>query len=190
MTFDPQHLADVPPDFEEQEYNFTAASIAAMTRSGLSFWQRMLQVPRVDRFAAKRVKGFFREHRDAIIIPGFRCQFGRLLLGRNVYLCDAFLGDWAPIVMYDHVMFSWQNMLLTSTHDYENDMRRVTAKPIVLERNVWITTRCTILGGVRIGENTVVAAGSVVTKSLPPNVLAGGNPAKPLKDIKRKAPVE
>ncbi|MDO8610502.1 MAG: DapH/DapD/GlmU-related protein [bacterium] len=50
-------------------------------------------------------------------------------------------------------------------------------------KNVWITTRCTILPGVTIGDNSIIAAGSVVTKDIPPNCLAGGNPAKIIKKL-------
>lgn len=52
---------------------------------------------------------------------------------------------------------------------------------VVLEENVWVGMGCTILKGVTIGKNSVIAAGSVVVHSIPPNVLAGGNPARVLK---------
>lgn len=56
-------------------------------------------------------------------------------------------------------------------------------EPVSIGRNVWLGSRVLILKGVTIGENTVVAAGSVVTKSLPPNVVAGGVPAKVLRHL-------
>ena len=59
----------------------------------------------------------------------------------------------------------------------------VIAKPIVIERNVWIAAGATIIGGVTVGENSVVAAGSVVTKNVPPNTLVGGNPARVIRSI-------
>jgi acetyltransferase-like isoleucine patch superfamily enzyme len=67
----------------------------------------------------------------------------------------------------------------------ESSQRRasVIAKPIVIERNVWIAAGATIIGGVTIGENSVVAAGSVVTKDVPPNTLVGGNPARVIRSI-------
>lgn len=57
------------------------------------------------------------------------------------------------------------------------------AKDITLENDVWIGTGVTIIGGVKIGHSTIVAAGSVVTKSLPSNVLAGGNPARIIRHL-------
>jgi acetyltransferase-like isoleucine patch superfamily enzyme len=56
-------------------------------------------------------------------------------------------------------------------------------KPIVIEKSVWIAAGATIIGGVTVGENSVVAAGSVVTKDVPPNTLVGGNPARVIRSI-------
>ena len=57
----------------------------------------------------------------------------------------------------------------------------IGCEPVVIEDNVWLGANVTVLKGVTIGKNTVVAAGSVVTKSLPANVVAGGSPAKVIK---------
>jgi acetyltransferase-like isoleucine patch superfamily enzyme len=53
----------------------------------------------------------------------------------------------------------------------------------VIERNVWIAAGATVIGGVIVGEHSVVAAGSVVTKDVPPNSLVGGNPARVIRPI-------
>jgi len=75
--------------------------------------------------------------------------------------------------------------LITSGHPLEPSRRRAftTAKPIVIERNVWIAAGATVIGGVTIGENSVVAAGSVVTRDVPANTLVGGNPARVIRSI-------
>jgi acetyltransferase-like isoleucine patch superfamily enzyme len=54
----------------------------------------------------------------------------------------------------------------------------------VIEKNVWIAAGAIIIGGVTVGENSVVAAGSVVTRDIPPNTLAGGNPAKVIRQLR------
>lgn len=69
-----------------------------------------------------------------------------------------------------------------SFEDVDNRINTVgDAKPVIIEDSVWICANTTILPGVTIGRGTVVAAGSVVTKSLPPMVFAGGNPARVIK---------
>ena len=75
--------------------------------------------------------------------------------------------------------------LITSGHPVEPSRRRagVTAKPIVIERNVWIAAGATIIGGVTVGENSVLAAGSVITKDVAPNTFVGGNPARVIRSI-------
>jgi len=59
----------------------------------------------------------------------------------------------------------------------------ITYKPIKIEKNVWIGTEAIVLAGITIGENSVVAAGAVVTKDVKPNCLVAGNPAKVVKEI-------
>ncbi len=80
----------------------------------------------------------------------------------------------------DHVMIGPNVNIITSGHPLEPAQRRayIEAKPIVIEKNVWIATGATILGGVTIGENSVVGAGAVVTKDVPPNSFVAGVPAK------------
>ena len=85
----------------------------------------------------------------------------------------------------DDVMIGPNVSIITSGHPVEPSRRRafVIAKPIVIQRNVWIAAGATIIGGVTVGENSVVAAGSVVTKDVPPNTLVGGNPARVIRSI-------
>ena len=76
--------------------------------------------------------------------------------------------------------------LVTLNHDLSagGNRKATYCKPIVIEDNVWIGIDATILPGVTLGRNCVVAAGSVVTKDVPANMIAAGNPAKIVKQIK------
>jgi acetyltransferase-like isoleucine patch superfamily enzyme len=56
-------------------------------------------------------------------------------------------------------------------------------KPVVIKRGAWVTVNCVVLPGVTIGENSIIAAGSVVNKDIPPNVVAGGIPARVIRSI-------
>jgi len=74
---------------------------------------------------------------------------------------------------------------MTTGHPLEPSSRRsvTIGKPIVIQRNVWVAANSILIGGVTVGENSVVAAGSVVTRDIPPNTLVGGNPARVIRAI-------
>jgi acetyltransferase-like isoleucine patch superfamily enzyme len=122
-----------------------------------------------------------------LLIPPFYTSGGaEITVGRNVFVnqnCTFY--DLGGLDIGDEVMIGPNVSLITSGHPIEPSRRRafVTAKPIVIERNVWIAAGAIVIGGVTIGENSVVAAGSVVTRDVPPNSLVGGNPARVIRSI-------
>lgn len=122
-----------------------------------------------------------------MLIPPFHATGGTgMKLGRNVFVnqnCTFY--DLGGLAIGDDVMIGPNVSLITSGHPVEPSRRRdfVVAKPIVIERNVWIGAGATIVGGVTVGENSVVAAGAVVTRDVAPNVLVGGNPAAVIRSI-------
>ena len=73
-------------------------------------------------------------------------------------------------------------MILTGTHDVA-DYSTVIAKPVVIGDNTWVTSNVTILPGVTIGSNTIIGAGSVVSRDIPSEVFAAGNPCRVVKKI-------
>lgn len=117
-----------------------------------------------------------------MLIPPFYTTGGdEIRVGRNVFInqnCTFY--DLGGIDIADDVMIGPNVSIITSGHPLEPSQRRsvTIGKRIVIERNVWIAAGATIVGGVTVGENSVVAAGSVVTKDVPPNSLVGGNPAR------------
>ena len=121
------------------------------------------------------------------LIPPFYATGGTgMKVGRNVFVnqnCTFY--DLGGLEIGDDVMIGPNVSLITSGHPVEPSRRRdcVVAKPIVIGRNVWIGAGATIIGGVTIGENAVVAAAAVVTRDVPPNTLVGGNPAKIIRSI-------
>ena len=93
-----------------------------------------------------------------------------------------FVVAYAPIRIGENTMFSYNNTILTSTHDYK-DRDTIVGKSVTIGRNVWITSNVTILPGVTIGDNTIIGAGSVVTRDIPSNVFAAGNPCRIIKEL-------
>lgn len=122
-----------------------------------------------------------------LLIPPFYTTGGPdISVGRNIFVnqnCTFY--DLGGLEIADDVMIGPNVSIITSGHPIEPHLRRalVVANPIVIERNVWIAANATIIGGVTVGENSVVAAGSVVTKDVPPNTLVGGNPARVIRSI-------
>lgn len=89
--------------------------------------------------------------------------------------------DVARITIGEDVQIGPNVQLLTPTHPVEPGLRREkyeAAKPIVIGNNVWLGGGAIVLPGVTIGENSVIGAGAVVTKDIPANVVAVGNPAR------------
>src|SRR3954453_20653390 len=118
--------------------------------------------------------------------PFYATGGGDTTVGRNVFInqnCTFY--DLGGIDIADDVLIGPNVSLITSSHPLQPSERRagVIAKPIVIERNVWIAAGAIIIGGVTVGENSVVAAGSVVTKNVPANTLVGGNPARVIRSI-------
>lgn len=109
--------------------------------------------------------------------PG-NIQLGeRVIIGSNVSL-----GAHSPIRIGDHVRISRDVIIETAGLDFSTGAPpyRHVSKPIIIEKGVWIGARAMVLGGVTIGENAVVAAGAIVTRSVPPGQVVAGVPAKPI----------
>src|ERR1700753_3352905 len=122
-----------------------------------------------------------------LLLPPFYTVGGNeIRVGRNVFVnqnCTFY--DLGGLDIADDVMIGPNVNIITAGHPVEPAQRRAVTigKPIVVEKNVWIAAGATIIGGVTVGENSVVAAGSVVTKDVPPNTLVGGNPARVIRSI-------
>lgn len=106
-------------------------------------------------------------------------------IGKNVFInFDCVFLDLGGITIDDGVLIAPKVSLLSESHPISPDQRHsLVPKPIHIKKNAWIGAGATILQGVTIGENSVVAAGSVVSKDVPDNVVVGGIPAKMIKKI-------
>lgn len=110
---------------------------------------------------------------------------GTLIVGHNSRINGAHIGVRHKVVIGNNVRIAPYTIILDSDfHEVGNHFSEdgKTAE-IIIKDNVWLATRCTILKGVTIGENSVVAAGAVVTRDVPPNSVVAGVPAKVIKTI-------
>ena len=121
-----------------------------------------------------------------LIPPFYTAGRNEIRIGRNVFVnqnCTFY--DLGGLDIADDVMIAPNVSIITAGHPLEPSQRRAVTigKRIVIERNVWIAAGATVIGGVTVGENSVVAAGSFVTKDVPAYTLVGGNPARVIRSI-------
>jgi acetyltransferase-like isoleucine patch superfamily enzyme len=109
-------------------------------------------------------------------------------IGKNVFInFDCVFLDLGGIIIEDNVLIAPKVSLLSEGHPINpNDRQSLVPGRIRISKNAWIGAAATILPGVTIGENSVVAAGAVVSKDVPANTLVGGIPAKIIKSITKK----
>lgn len=101
------------------------------------------------------------------------------IFGRDVYISDTNEHPVDPEERLKATIVFWNDRTVDRYHSVDNS-------PVIIGNNVWLGERAIILKGVKIGDNSVVAAGSVVTKDVPENTVVGGNPAKIIKFLDKK----
>ena len=122
------------------------------------------------------------------IQPPFVCDYGyNVSIGARAFVNygGVFL-DVAPIVIGDHVQIATAVQLLTADHPREPELRRrglESASPIEIEENVWIGSGAILCPGVTVGKDSIVGAGSVVTRAVPAGVVAAGNPCRVIREL-------
>lgn len=123
------------------------------------------------------------------IFAPFYTNFGRFIrIGRHVFINHAcsFL-DMGGITIEDHVLIGPRVNIITENHPEDPaDRRALVCKPVLIRRNAWIGAAATILPGVTVGENAIIAAGAVVSKDVPANMIVGGVPARIIRAIKSR----
>ncbi len=125
---------------------------------------------------------------NCYIKPTFQCDYGsNIYLGDHFYAnCDCVFLDVAPITIGRDAYLAPRVCLYTAGHPTTPEVRNADLEfglPITIGDSVWIGGNAVILPGVTIGSGTIIAAGSVVTRDIPSNVIAGGNPCKILRPL-------
>ena len=126
--------------------------------------------------------------KNIYIEPPFRCDYGKNIeVGDNFYAnYNCIILDVGKVVIGDNVMFAPNVSLFTAGHPIHPDSRNSGYEygiPITIGDNVWIGGNVVVNPGVTIGSNSVIGTGSIVTKDIPNNVIAVGNPCKVLRKI-------
>jgi maltose O-acetyltransferase len=123
--------------------------------------------------------------RKAVYFEGHR----RIVLGSNVYINrQSYIDAGAGIMIGDNVRFGPQAMLIGGTHEIGDSPMRsgaVLSQRISIGEGCWVGARVTITAGVTIGKGSVVSAGAVVHRSMPPDYVIAGNPARPIRPLEK-----
>ena len=125
---------------------------------------------------------------DILINQPFYCDYGKQIsVGKRFFANFNFtVLDEAPVTIGDDCFIGPNVSIYTACHSTdpgERNSRREWAEPVSIGNNVWIGGSVTILPGVTIGNNVTIGAGSVVTKDIPSNSIAVGNPCKVIKKL-------
>jgi maltose O-acetyltransferase len=125
---------------------------------------------------------------DATIEPPFHCDYGfNISVGDRFYAnVNCVFLDCAPIAIGDRVLFGPAVQLYAATHPVDAETRRrglEYALPIAIGDDVWIGGGAIVLPGITIGDRAVIGAGSVVAKDIPADVVAVGNPCRPVHQL-------
>ena len=118
------------------------------------------------------------------LFPPFYTDCGKnIMVGKNVFInSGCCFQDQGGIIIGDGTLIGHQTVLATLNHDLNPERRgSMNAAPIIIGKNVWIGAHATVLAGVTIGDNAVVAAGAVVNKDVPADTVVAGVPAKIIK---------
>ncbi|MBW6391103.1 sugar O-acetyltransferase [Billgrantia antri] len=126
--------------------------------------------------------------KGTFIEPPFYCDYGgNITLGERVFFnFNCVILDVAQVTIGNHVMFGPNVQVYTATHPLDAEQRRSgleAAKPITIGDDVWIGGGAILCPGVTIGARSVIGAGSVVTKDIPEDAFAAGNPCRVIRSL-------
>lgn len=124
---------------------------------------------------------------DVWMQPPFHCDYGaNIRLGKRCYFnFNCVVLDVCAVTVGDYAIFGPAVQIYTATHPMDAELRRTQeyGKPVDIGSDVWVGGAAIICPGVRIGSRCVIGAGSVVTRNLPDDVFAAGNPCRVIRPI-------
>ncbi|MEX2785451.1 sugar O-acetyltransferase [Streptococcus sp. H49] len=134
---------------------------------------------------------FGRTYEGLVLLSPFTCDYGEnISFGKSCFVSvNCYFMDGAKVTLGNHVFVGPSTGFYTANHPLDYQRRNAgleQALPITVGNNVWLGANVNVMPGVTIGDGCVIASGSVVTKDIPANSLAGGVPCRVMKTIEQK----
>ena len=168
-----------------------ARPIFAQVPRAIALTEQLNRLPYADQDAIRaawaQLTGSAPDPTFRLIPPVYSDQGINIRVGRDVFINhNCTLNDIGGITIGDEVFIGPRVSLITSGHPVDPAFRRgqIFAAPITIERGVWLCAGATVLHGVTVGEDSVVAAGAVVTRDVPASVVVAGVPARVLRPVR------
>ncbi|MCF6401437.1 sugar O-acetyltransferase [Chitinophaga filiformis] len=186
-----------------QLFNTSDSEIQSLIHKARAYTREYNSTASYDALSRKKILSelFHKIGNNVNIDTPFYCDYGKhISIGNNVIInINCTFVDCNKIEIGNNVLIASNVQIYTATHPVEMQERlvegwkddgktpyfRTFALPVKIEDNVWIGGGVIILPGVTIGENSVIGAGSIVTKSIPKNCVAFGNPCRPVRSINK-----
>ncbi len=175
-------------------YNAADPELAAERQRARDLCRQLNSLPHREQIQRDRIiRELFGHTGDEIWIETpFYCDYGaNITLGRKVFFnFNCVVLDPAPVTIGSNVLFGPAVQIYTATHPIDADERRTWrefARPVKIGSDVWVGGGAIINPGISIGSRTVIGAGSVVTRNLPADVFAAGNPCRIIRRLDKPA---
>ena len=171
-------------DINKVENNWMNARRACKKFNDSNFWE--------DNTELENLKKIFKHvGSNFVLTPPFYCDHGiKISFGNHFYANTGLtILDENDVTIGNHVFLGPHVSIYTASHPIDANIRNTDleiAKPVTIGNNIWIGGNVVINPGVSIGDNSVIGSGSVVTKDIPSNVIAAGNPCRVLRQISEK----
>lgn len=170
-----------------EDYNASDPELLAERQRCRELWQRY-NMESSDAERSKILEEILGYPTDASIQAPFFCDYGyNIKLGKNVYFnVNCVVLDVTPVVIGDGVLIGPAVQIYAATHSAIAKERRSGLEfgaPVTIGEEAWIGGGSIICPGVTIGARTTIGAGSVVTKDIPPDVIAAGNPCRVIREL-------
>ncbi len=166
-------------------FRFIMAKVYLRHCNQLGKWVTVYGKPKIENLGEMYIGDEVRVWSKIIQAKLYTGNHGKLIIGRNTRINGAHIDAQMEVKIGNNVRIAPYVVIMDSDfHDVADHFADGVSKPIIIEDNVWIALRATVLKGVHLGEGCVIGCGAIVTKDVPPYTVVGGVPARVIRKLK------